>query len=84
MRTRPVPDPDPHQPSRRPFQFSLGCLLLVTTMVAVLAAALAGMWRAHHGDLAVNPEVFRLMAIAAPLAVLMVVSLIYSLVKRLR
>ena len=73
-----MPDAEPPKSPRRPFQFGLGTLLLVTAMFSVLAAALGGMLRAHSGELSTHPGVFRLMAIASPLAVLIVVSLWYS------
>ncbi len=76
-----MPDAEPPKPPRRPFQFGLGTLFLVTAMVSVLAAALGGMLRAHSGRLSMHPGVFRLMAIVSPLAVLIVVSLWYSAVQ---
>jgi len=78
------PDARPPEPPRSRFQFGLGSLFLVTAMISVLAASFAGMLRAHRGQLSVHPGVFRLMAIASPLAVLIVVSLWYAAVKWLK
>ncbi len=71
-------EPPSAEPPKRPFQFSLAALLGITAMVSVLAAAFGGMWRAHSGDLDINPNLFRLMAISAPLGVLILVSLLHS------
>jgi len=75
--------PEPDKPSRRPPQFSLGSLFLVTTMFAVLAAAFGAMWRAHR-ESAFDLGFSALMAVAAPVGVLIVVSLLYSVAQWLK
>lgn len=61
---------------RRPrFQFTLGTLFLVTALVSVLAAALGGMWRAHLGELSLPAHYFLIMAVAAPMGTMIVLSL---------
>ncbi len=71
-------EPPSEEPPKRPFQFSLAAMLGITAMVSVLAAAFGGMWRAHGGDLDVNPNLFRLMAILSPLGMLILVSLFHA------
>lgn len=72
--------PDPANPGpRRPFQFSLATLLLVMALFSVLAAALGGMLRGHWGTSTMPPGFFELMAAAAPVAVVVVLSLLHSL-----
>jgi len=75
-----MPDPE-SPPPRRPFQFTLGTLLLVTALVSVLAAALGGLLRRRQGAFEMPPGFFVLMTIAAPVAVLIFLSLAQSLLR---
>ncbi len=77
----PTPPKDP-APTRPRFQFGLRTLLLITVMVSVLSAALAGMLRGRFRA-PMPPGFFELMAAAAPVALLLVVSLIYSAARHL-
>lgn len=70
-------------PPRRPFQFGISTMLWITALVAVLCGALAGMCRERAGAFALPRGFFILMAIAAPVAIMIGVSLILSLRKRL-
>ena len=71
-----MPDAEPDGP-RRPFQFGLASLMLVTLLVSILAAALGGMLRSPgSGGVRLPPGFFLLMAAAAPLAVLILLSLL--------
>ena len=79
-----MPDAEDPQPGRPPFQFGLGALFLVTTLCSVLAAALGGMLRSHWGSSRVPLGFFVLMAAAAPVAALTVLSLLRSAVLWLR
>lgn len=69
--------PTPPQPSekRRWYQFGLAAMLLVTALVSVLAAAWAGLVREDA-----RYQYFA-MAVASPLAVLVVISLLRSAVR---
>lgn len=73
-------EPEPPQPQspqpRRPFQFSLGTLLLIMMLTSVLAAALAGLLQL--GDSRLPRGFFVLMVIAAPMAVMILLSLLRS------
>ena len=70
-------DTEPSGPPRRPFQFTLGTLLLITMLTSVLAAALAGMLRLGHSSL--PRGFFVLMVVAAPMAVMILLSLLRSI-----
>jgi len=72
--------PPESPPPRHPFQFGLGTLLLITTLFAVLAAAFAGMLDRRAGRSSMPPGFFVLMAVAAPVAVLIVLSLVRAIV----
>jgi hypothetical protein len=77
------PDAEPSQP-RRPsgrYQYSLASLLLVTALVSVLAAALGGMLRNAYGESSVPLQYFVIMMIAAPLGVMIVVSLLWLAIR---
>ena len=74
-----MPDAEPSEP-RRPrgrYQYSLASLLMLTGLVSVLAAALGGMLRGTYGESAVPVHYFVIMIIAAPLGVMMFVSLLW-------
>ena len=75
-----MPDAQTPEPPRRPFQFGLGTLFLVTALCSVLAAALGGMWRSRRGDTGMPPGFFELMAASAPVAVVVLLSLLRSAV----
>jgi len=77
-------EPPESPPPRRPFQFGLGTLLLITTLFAVLAAAFAGMLHRRAGRSSMPPGFFVLMAVAAPVAVLIVLSLVRAIVRWLQ
>ena len=74
---------EPPQPRRR-FQFSLSTLLLITALFGVLAAALAGMLHRREGRPSMPPGFFIVMAVAAPMAVLIAVSLLRAVVQWLQ
>ena len=70
-----MPDAEPAGP-RRPFQFGLATLLLIMLLVSVLAAALGGMLRGRTSVGARLPlGFFVAMIVAAPLAVMILLSL---------
>ena len=75
-----MPDAQLPQPPRRPFQFGLGTLFLLTALCSVLAAALGGMLRSRWGLSLMPPGFFELMAAAAPVAVVILLSLLRSAV----
>ncbi|MBX7165333.1 MAG: hypothetical protein K1X74_03200 [Pirellulales bacterium] len=66
-------------PPRWRLQFGLGTLLLVMLLVGVAAAALGGLLRATASRAAEPLLTFVLLTIAAPLALLMVISLLHTL-----
>ena len=67
------PDAPDAPPRKR--QFTIRALLFATTLVAVAAAGFGGLMRAGAGD---KPTVFILFVIAAPLALMLVLSLARS------
>lgn len=71
------------EPSRsgRPFQFGLGTLLLITALLGVLAAALGGMLRGRPAGVPLPLGFYIVMAVAAPLGALIVVSLLRSAIR---
>ncbi|MBN2023994.1 MAG: hypothetical protein JW809_14515 [Pirellulales bacterium] len=68
---------------RRRFQFGLGSLFLLTFLVSVLAASLAGMIQSSAAVTAPR-YLFVLMAVAAPLATLVGLSLLWTAARWLR
>ena len=82
--TTPNAEPPKPRAERRPFQFGLSTLLLIMTLFAVLAAALAGMVRRHAGISTMPAGFFVLMAVAAPMAAMIVASLLRAAVKWMR
>jgi magnesium-transporting ATPase (P-type) len=64
--------PDSIQPSRRKRQFTIRSMLFGTMLVAIAAAGFSGLVRADEDDL---PTAFVLFVVAAPLALLLVLSL---------
>lgn len=75
-----MPDAKTPEPPRRPFQFGLGTLFLVTALCSVLAAALGGMLHRSWGISSMPPGFFVSMAAAAPLAMMVLLSLLRSVV----
>ncbi len=78
-----TPAPQPRPPRGR-YQFSLSSLFLVTALVSVLAAALGGMVRARFGEVAVPGYYFLMMAVAAPMATMIALSLGYTALRWFR
>ena len=74
-----MPAPDPSR-RRRPSQFSLGTLFLVTAVFSVLAAALGGMIRRQPVGTPMPPGFFILLAAAAPLGLVVLLGLLHSLI----
>jgi hypothetical protein len=60
--------PDPHP--RRRWQFGIGALLLFTTLFALLIGAFSGMIRSSAGEHFAYPRLFLVLAVAAPLGML--------------
>jgi hypothetical protein len=79
----PMPDVEPSEP-RPPFQFSLATLLFAALVLSVLASALAGMLNRHLGRSPMPPGFFVLMAVAAPVAILILVGLWRAATKMFR
>ena len=75
-----MPDAQIPEPPRRPFQFGLGALFLVTALCSVLAAALGGMLNRRWGPSPMPPGFFELMAASAPIAMVILLSLLRSAV----
>jgi hypothetical protein len=67
-----VPEP---QPPHRWYQFSLARMFLLTTLVSVLVAAWSGLVR-FQGSMPIG---FYVMTVAAPLAIVIVLSLLHAL-----
>lgn len=65
------------QPPRRWYQFGVAAMLLATSLVAVLMSALAGLLRGDGGQM--PPGFFFVMAVAAPMAVMILLSLLRAL-----
>jgi hypothetical protein len=74
-----MPDTRPQRP-RRWYQFGLAAILLTTSLVAVLMSALAGLLRGDAGRM--PPGFFIVMAIAAPMAVMIFLSLLRAVTDR--
>jgi hypothetical protein len=74
-------EPTTTRPPRGRYQYSLASLLLLTALVSVLAAALGGMLRREYFDSPTPAVYFLMMAIAAPIGVMIVVSLLRAAVR---
>ncbi len=61
------------------WQFGLGSLMLFVTLFAVLMSALGGMLRIQSGEKIAMPRSFLMMAIAAPVGMLIVISIVLTL-----
>ena len=65
-------------PPRNRWQFSLGSLMLFVTLFAVLMSALGGMIRIQAGEKLSMPHAFLIMAIAAPVGMVILISVILA------
>ncbi|MGD9644760.1 MAG: hypothetical protein AB7U73_03550 [Pirellulales bacterium] len=74
----------PPPTGRSPWQFSLATLLWVTVLLSVLLAFLGGVLRTQGREASLETMLFRLALIAAPLAILVVVSVVRGLVDTAR
>ena len=76
----------PTSPSsgRNPWQFSLATLLWVTVLLSVLLAFLGGVLRTQGREASLETMLFRLALIAAPLAILVLVSVVRALIDGVR
>jgi hypothetical protein len=70
-----MPDngPPEHRPPR--FQFGLAALFLLTALCSVLAATLSGLLRDEESRASMPPGFFVLMGAAAPVAIVILLSL---------
>ncbi len=66
-------------PPRRPFQFGLSTLLLIMFLFSILAAALSGMLNRGAGKPTMPAGFYVMMAVAAPMAAMIAISLIRAL-----
>ena len=66
--------PNARPPGRNPWQFSLATLLWVTVLLSVLLAFMGGVLRTQGREASLETLLYRLALIAAPLAILVVVS----------
>ncbi|MCC6124459.1 MAG: hypothetical protein IT426_05840 [Pirellulales bacterium] len=69
----------PSPPPRNRWQFSLGSLMLFVTLFAVLMSALGGMIRIQAGEKLALPHAFLIMAVAAPMGMVIVISILLAL-----
>ena len=85
MSVHQTPSADQSPPGRRgPFQFRLGTLFLLMLVVSVVASALAGLLRRGTASAAMPWEFYLVMLVAAPLGVMIVLSLLYAAIRWLR
>ncbi len=80
-----IPNPsDDQPPPTRParFQYRLSTLFLLMLVVSVLSAAAAGLVRQGVAATAMPGEFYLVMLIAAPLGVMIVLSLFYAVLRR--
>ncbi len=75
--------PEPSKPPRRRLQFGLGTLLLAVVPISILSAAWAGMVGRGARNVRWPPGFFVLMAAAAPVAVMILLSVGRSLLRLL-
>jgi hypothetical protein len=66
-------------PPRNRWQFSLGSLMLFVTLFAVLMSALGGMIRSQSGENLSMPRSFLIMAVAAPMGMVIAISAFLAL-----
>jgi len=76
-------DNEPQPPPKRPFQFGLASMLLIMVLFSVLAAALAGLLHRHQGRSTMPPGFFVLMAVAAPVGLMILASLFRAVTRYL-
>jgi hypothetical protein len=76
------PQPPPPNPRRR-FQFGLGALLLAVVPISLLAAAWAGMMGLGAENSPLPQGFYVFMVIAAPMAVMILISVGRAVFKRL-
>ena len=74
-------DNEPQPPPKRPFQFGLASMLLVMVLVSVLSASFAGLWHRHRGEATMPPGFFVLMAVAAPMALMILASVLRAVTR---
>jgi hypothetical protein len=75
-------EPQPPRPRRR-FQFGLGTMLLAALPISVLAAAWAGMMGLGARNSRLPQGFFVLMAAAAPMAVMVLISVCRAVIRQL-
>ena len=75
-------DSEPDRPWR--FQFRLSTLLVIMGLFSVLSAALAGMLRRSLGHSIMVPGFYVIMAAAAPVAVMILFSIVLAVLKLFR
>jgi len=75
-------EPQPRRPRRR-FQFGLGTMLLAALPISILSAAWAGMIGLGAGSTRLPQGFFVLMAAAAPMAVMILISVCRTIVRLL-
>ncbi|MHB1037803.1 MAG: hypothetical protein ACYC35_26120 [Pirellulales bacterium] len=78
------PPKNEHPRRRRRFQFGLGALMLAVLLYSILAAALAGLIRPDASQPGIVQPLFILMAVAAPVGLMILISLWKSVQKVLR
>ena len=69
-------------PPRNRWQFSLGSLMLFVTLFAVLMSALGGMIRIQAGEKLAMPHSFLILAIAAPVGMVILISVLLAVKQR--
>ena len=75
-------EPQPQRPRRR-FQFGLGTMLLAVLPISILSAAWAGMMGLGANSTRVPQGFFILMAAAAPMAVMILISVCRAVLRLL-
>ncbi|MBN2578671.1 MAG: hypothetical protein JXB10_06735 [Pirellulales bacterium] len=73
MQPGPAGKESPKPFPRRRWQFGIGSLLLLTTLLSLLTGAFAGMIRVPAGEPLLHSRLYLVLAIAAPLGMLMVI-----------
>lgn len=71
-------------PGRNPWQFSLATLLWVTVLLSVLLAFMGGVLRTQGREASLETMLYRLALIAAPLAIMVVVSVTRGAIEMVR
>jgi ABC-type transport system involved in multi-copper enzyme maturation permease subunit len=73
-----MPDNKPPEPQPPRFQFGMAVLFLLTALCSVLAAIFSGLLRNDNDAVGMPPGFFILMGAAAPVAILILLSLARS------